>query len=415
MMTLRQMMAVLVALVALAPAAGTAQDLERVSNAVHDGIGRVIVQTDAEAAVGSGRTGSGFVVQKLDQGQYLFVTNAHVVATLGARIMVGVLVRSRSGAEILQLFDATIAAQDQDQDLAVLRLIPQEDDAVALNPLPLAAETVAQGASVAAFGFPGVADDQNSTLKKDFYKSSLTSGVVSRTLETLSWGVTGVSAIPVKIIQHDAEINLGNSGGPLVDMCGSVVGVNTSFLSENVAREVYQASSSVEVLKFLDDAGVDVVPTTANCDGATSLNGGAIRMWQFLAAGALILLGLTAVAGLMYTGAGQRLFAGKPVLTLSISGPGGGVQMARLSAGALRRGVVVGRNRGCTVKVADAKVSGRHLEIRLIGETLFLRDLQSTNGTSIDGEKQVPGARVRLSTKSVVSFGHLQLRVSKAK
>jgi len=61
------------------------------------------------------------------------------------------------------------------------------------------------------------------------FKNSVTAGVISATGRTLE---TGSSYLLEDMIQTDASINSGNSGGPLVNLAGEVIGINTLVLRE---------------------------------------------------------------------------------------------------------------------------------------------------------------------------------------
>jgi putative serine protease PepD len=156
------------------------------------------------AGSGAGRAqGSGFVYDR--QGH--IVTNQHVVAG-GTSISVSFW----NGVEL----DAELVGTDPSTDLAVLRV-----DAAAglLSPLRLAdSSTVDVGDPVVAMGSPfGL-------------EGTITSGIVS----ALHREMTAPNNFTiVDTIQTDAAINHGNSGGPLLDGRGRVIGVNAQIESES--------------------------------------------------------------------------------------------------------------------------------------------------------------------------------------
>ena len=151
--------------------------------------------------------GSGFVIS----GNGEIATNAHVVTSgSGASIRKAdeVFVRFKDDNQV----PAKIIGFDPFSDVALLRVDPA---GLTLRPLPLgSAEDLAVGSPVAAIGSP-FGEDQ-----------SLSVGVVSaldRSIESLTGFAT------VGAIQTDAAINHGNSGGPLLDASGRVLGINAQI------------------------------------------------------------------------------------------------------------------------------------------------------------------------------------------
>jgi len=147
--------------------------------------------------------GSGFVYD--DQGH--IVTNQHVVGNGGK-----ITVKFWNG----DTYDATLVATDPSTDLAVIKV---DAPSSVLHPLTLGdSDAVQVGDTVVAIGSPfGLA-------------GTLTSGIVSalgREMDSPS-GYTITNSI-----QTDAPINHGNSGGPLIDMAGRVIGVNTQIQSDS--------------------------------------------------------------------------------------------------------------------------------------------------------------------------------------
>ena len=163
--------------------------------------------------------GSGFVVDR--KGTIL--TNAHVVTNVAAvgggavRAADKLYVEFRDGDRV----PATIVGWDLFSDVAVVRVDPR---AHALAPVPLGnSSTVVVGMPVAAIGSPF--NEQ----------SSLSVGVVSATDRTIDSLTSGYSVSDA--IQTDAPINRGNSGGPLFDARGRVIGINAQIRSTSGTAE----------------------------------------------------------------------------------------------------------------------------------------------------------------------------------
>ena len=155
----------------------------------------VLIQTDLGL-------GSGFVYD--EKGH--IITNYHVIEDAGT-IQVTFLDGSITSADII--------GTDPYSDLAIIRVDSQD---VTLEPVVLGVSSdLSVGEPVAAMGNPfGLSD-------------TLTVGIVSaleRTMEAAG------NYVIIDIIQIDAAVNPGNSGGPLVNIKGQVVGVNTAIQSE---------------------------------------------------------------------------------------------------------------------------------------------------------------------------------------
>jgi serine protease Do len=171
-------------------------------------------RNDADLVIGRQRSmGSGVII---DSDGYI-VTNAHVVSN--ARRVQVVLSGAASDDSPVRLLaksrgrtvDARIVGVAREIDLALLKV-----DAEGLAPLPVADyDTLRQGELVFAFGSP------------EGLRNSVTMGVVSAVARQAD------PDSPLVYIQTDASINRGNSGGPLVNVKGELVGINTFIISDS--------------------------------------------------------------------------------------------------------------------------------------------------------------------------------------
>jgi putative serine protease PepD len=149
------------------------------------------------------QSGSGFVVK--DDG--LIVTNDHVVA--GTQTITVAF-----GANLDESRPAKVVYSDPSEDLALLRIDPTR---LKLVPLVLGdSSAVTVGDPTYAIGNPYGLD------------RTLTTGVISALGRTIS---APNGATIDNVIQTDAALNPGNSGGPLLDGLGRVVGVNSQIAS----------------------------------------------------------------------------------------------------------------------------------------------------------------------------------------
>jgi putative serine protease PepD len=160
-------------------------------------------------------TGSGFVVDKNGD----IVTAAHVVDGASS-----VTVTFQDGTSR----KATVLGQDEATDVAVLKVDPS---GLTLRPLPLASSaSLDVGDQVAAIGDPFG------------YARSISTGIVSgldRTIEAPN-GFTVAHAI-----QTDAALNPGNSGGPVLDASGRVVGIVDQIATGSSSSSSSEQSSGV--------------------------------------------------------------------------------------------------------------------------------------------------------------------------
>jgi S1-C subfamily serine protease len=166
-------------------------------------------------------TGAGTGIILTPDGQVL--TNAHVVVGASA---IRVSIAGVSGTR-----PATLIGADPGADIALLRVNDvsglQTATIGSSSGLRIGSDVVAIGNALNLEGGP-----------------SVTRGIISALGRTLTTS-TGVSL--AGMIQTDAAISSGNSGGPLVDMQGRVIGVNTAAASSGGGVEVESISFSIPI------------------------------------------------------------------------------------------------------------------------------------------------------------------------
>jgi serine protease Do len=210
---------------------------------------------DGEAGVGMG---SGVAI-----APNRILTNAHVVKQArDSDGFVGIV-----PSEGRKRFEGRIVAYREDLDLAVIDIGTGR-----LPPATLFSGAMPDGAGVTALGYPYGVDRA--------IASGIDAMIVPQSpLKTLGHVVGRRSNAQYDTVVHDASIGRGNSGGPLVDNCGRVVGIN-SFLSvsEGIDSTFAFAISEREVIAFLKANGVasSAVATPCLSDGETSARAAAI-------------------------------------------------------------------------------------------------------------------------------------------
>ena len=167
--------------------------------------------------LGGASTGTGVI---LTEDGYI-VTNHHVIEN-GQRISVQ-LTDDR-------LCEASLVGADKASDLAVLKIQAENLESAEFGD----SDVLRVGDSVVAIGDPlGVE-----------YRGTMTDGIVSAINRNVN-----VNGRPMNLIQTNAALNSGNSGGPLINSCGQVIGINP-----------------IKIAAFADSAGVEglgfAIPST---------------------------------------------------------------------------------------------------------------------------------------------------------
>ncbi len=205
------------------------------------GIVRVVVILQTSEGRMLYGSGSGFVV-----APNLVVTNAHVVAAARQQAEYGVAIVPPEGDGLLP---ANIIRYSPLTELALLEFRGGDRE---MTPLTISTVEPRAGDGVVALGYPDV--DYQGATGADLLRptpASRTSGAIASLRDRAPTG----DQIPT--INHQAVISSGSSGGPLLDECGRVIGVNSWHVSGADTRETRGVSTRAnQLLQFLDEAGV---------------------------------------------------------------------------------------------------------------------------------------------------------------
>jgi len=182
--------------------------------------------------------GTGFVVSE----DGLILTNRHVVLDTAADYTV----LTNDGRK----FPAKVLARDPAQDLAVIKVekekIVDNQGKLILKPFPAVklgdSDKLQIGQTVIAIG---------NVLGE--FRNSVSVGVISGLGRTITASGGGLVETLEDVIQTDAAINQGNSGGPLLNLKGEVIGINTAMVLEaqsiGFAIPINKAKKDIEQVK----------------------------------------------------------------------------------------------------------------------------------------------------------------------
>ena len=435
----------LLIVLAVPPAADAAPDVAEMEL----GVVRVIAHSPRGYS-----TGTGFIVN----GTGLVATNQHVVE--GGRSFTVLISGSRSPAE------AELLWADEGLDLALLRAPGLGGSPVTLSRAPLQ-----KGSEVFALGFPGLADEKGNAVD-----ATLTKGVVGRLFRG-SWDSSQIDLIqhsaPINPGNSGGPlfdacgavvgVNTQGSGsgrimrddqGEIVDIMAGVGIYFASRASELIAvlerlGEAFSASGTAcaaeaeadeearrqagAAQQQAEEAQQEIQDTSRRLSDALRELGR--RFWMV---SALMALGILAALALAlrkprerilriasdYGERISRVYPGRRPRGLkrgiAFSGftPGGKPLRVRLGARRFARqghGLAIGRSPALVdAALPDDRVSRRHLRIRWTGDGFEVEDLNSSNGTAVNGELLEPFRPRPLGAGDTVRVGSLELMVSMA-
>lgn len=392
-------------------------------------------------------TGTAFVVGKRN-GKLVVATNQHVVAD---RALDEAVVAFRKDGNDIEVRDAKVVWEDSATDLALLDVTDMK-----AKPMVFYVPQPAQGEEVFALGFPSLVEDLKSMRalgdmfnggKRGIVKD--TSGVASRAVESsLSRG--GVRRV-VKgkwhdndpadefwIVEHDVNLGPGNSGGPLVNDAGQVVGINTMIASESrISGAVRKSSHSTVLVDAMRKFGV--LPRVTSSRG---LLAGISWTNLFLAAAAAAVAVAATFAVLRkpqliretYT---QFLKRGSPP-PLPASAWQAGSRVVASTGSTSQSGrwcleginpekgqdlnvrlffdgsdgcrIIVGRRKDVVhLHVANGSISGQHLALRPDGNKVWVEDRNSSNGTKVNGIRLAAFKPMAAESGARIELGEVKL------
>lgn len=398
-----------VCLIAL-PLAGCVSGGDAARNS-RDGVVRVL----AVDLYGNVSMGSAFGIGEAGKETDTFVTNFHVVnisyemndesiVTLPAAEVY--LLKNNnaynpvSGFNFAEMIscDVIYSSEGGYPDIAVLKASTKNTGRVALPLLP-EGKTLKEGDDVYALGYPGTSDTFEEGLYGEKYLGlpedvTITSGVVSRFTTSSKYG-------NMRLIQHDARINHGNSGGPLLDKYGEVVGINTIGQGQDIFTGDENTFASVEIgylWDILDDLDID----------ADAYSSDTWLIILLIAVGVLVVIGGGTAILVVCLKKGSSDHAGSDVITVPVrlqftSGVYAGRRFAVEDGAPVSLGI--GPGIGIQFPERTPGVSHSHATVTLSAGKLTVRDMGSTYGTWVNGQRLAPNTAVTLHLGDRVWLG----------
>ena len=395
-----------------------AGDGGKVAAASREGVVRVV----ALGPDGYYGLGSGFGVGEVGKETDTFVTNYHVVCDVYQMkdgsymelpaVSVWILKSSSAWNPGLGELDPTQCvpceiiyySEGGYPDMAVLKAAEPVPGRVAL-PLQAEEDTLEVGDSIYALGYPGTSDYTEQGIYGEKWVAgvedvTLTSGVVSRFTTSETYGNT-------RLIQHDAQINHGNSGGPLLDENGAVVGINTYIFGHETMASGNKISSASVRIKYVKEV-LDELDIAYDVYAASSGNGLIIGIVAAVAViGAVVFFVMKSK---------KKAPAPAPAPVCSpVTKPAAAPVAAAVDTRPRLQGVSgvfagqrfsidgsvrIGRDpaRNDLVYPADTQgISGVHCVVMVDGDTIWLKDLGSTYGTFLaSGQRLAASEAVRV-------------------
>ncbi len=406
-------------------------------------------------------TGTAFCVGKTPDGKDCFVTNRHVISGTDSdvefRIYIlkdnatsiqyrlyaytnadGYVIDKPEGDEYSDLPDEdemyylsadidlsrTISCDmlymtysDSDPDVAI---IAATEDVPGIEPLQLISpKEVSVGSDVYVLGFPSESDmaatlvddnynieaklesdlylwytDANQKLKSKSDEVTVTKGTFSR---WTSFEETNRKTI--NVIQTDAQMNLGNSGGPMITEDGLVIGINTFFTPDKKnAIHNYYATSIDYAIEQCDILGI-IRPdsVSAESDGLSSL---AIIIIAGIAVVLVVIIVLVIVL------IGRRNSQKKPGYIIGSGGEKDGIRI-----NIKKEGIKFGRNPGMDVQYGSDTpgISRLHCKLCWDDKKLVIVDLDSSSGTFVNGgTRLMPNAATELHVGDTFYLGEVK-------
>lgn len=330
--------------------------------------------------------GTGFGVGLAGEDAQIFATNCHVVSRTKGRTMVPydtvyIFVDDADVMDESTVIRCDVIYADPEVDLAIIKA---ESPIPGVTTLPVcSAETISVGETVYALGYPGISDrlaDSNHYTAGDI---TVTDGVVSR--HQLTDGI--------KCMAHTASVNHGNSGGPLINGKGQVIGINSFIYTDvkNADKRNYAIYADY-ITEAMDEMGLPYRTDNGRTVSRALPVG--------IAVGAALVIVLAALFLLL------RRRRPKIITVRALRGPLAGQSWQ------LKTTLSIGRDPASNIVLPqDTKgVSRSHCVIQRQGNGASVTDQNSTYGTYLNGIRLMSGQSTPLYHNAVLSLASDQVQ-----
>jgi hypothetical protein len=416
-------------------------------------------------------TGSGFIISSNADGCRI-VTNHHVIEAVGNG---GEVYAARLNGDKIECYQGLVEWSDAYHDLAVVFV-----QGMRATPLTISTLEPAAAQDAYALGFPGVADDEASGLQFFLQLMGASGNVLSdpsgqaARYVTASVSKGGVRRVvpgkwdpshPIeefKMVETDINFTPGNSGGPLMNACGHVIGVNTGAMIEDATSVLRKSSHSSALISLLRQQGIPFSSTSEPCVAAVAAvpaqHRNLLALVAMLAAAALgtaifVAVRKPQVVRETYTQFMRR--AGESTQTLrqavlgsrreksfkQVRATSSGYHEDTASNATSSQGSltlqghdpedrdhpsilwhlpreasgkqIIGRKSGLVhLRIVNSSVSGQHAAVWRDQGAFFIEDRNSSNGTLVNGQKLHPFEARSLSGGDRIQLGDVVLQVS---
>jgi len=371
--------------------------------------------------------GTGFFITKKH-----ILTNNHVCCSWEKGV---ISVKIMVGRDENRVYPAKILANMPSKDLGVLVL----DQEVDVEPVRFVLkDDLRELQNVIAIGFPGASNNNNAS-EADFFKPTVTTGSISKFKTTRMIGGLAEAGM----IQHTAATNPGNSGGPLFDECGRVIGVNSQKSLKNVIVRDGKGGLTEERVTMGDDINWsllmdEVIPELKRHNIEVGVDSGGCSTSSLLSWVLLAQVGILGSIGIVSFVLVKKKVL--PVITQSrqrvaVAGAGGPVAMGHMAipgpvvrpSGMLRgvsgeyldkrlpvgeKEMIFGRDSAvANIVFKNTNVSKRHCKLWRDGQGKYmLEDLYSSNGTFLgNGMRLKAGSPYELKASDEFYLGERAL------